>query len=175
MTLVWNSRSSASIRSGTQAHEPAVLGSPAALGELEGEVQEDRQVWPAPAGSEVARLAHLLDGKPAAIALVGERRAGEAVDDDVACRRRAPARSARAGARHARASIRCSSARGASGPSDGSKRSARMRSATGLPPGSRLTSAPMRVAEKRGLGGLADAFAAFDRDEPARRVPRLER
>ena len=64
--------------------------------------------------------------------------------------------------------MRYNSALGANVPNDRSRRRSRIRSPIGLPPGSRLSSAPIAGGEQRGLRGFPDALAAFDRDQPAR-------
>ena len=61
-----------------------LLRRPATPGDLARHVHEHGEVEPSAAGREFAGAAYLLDGQPATVALVGERRAREPVDDDVA-------------------------------------------------------------------------------------------
>ena len=120
-----------------------------------------------PPAASIARAADLLEGQSATVALVGERRAGEPIDDYVPagdeCRLDQSSQVLSTRSEHeVQLRSRCERAQ---------------RPVEEEIPNSLAYRAPTRFTaqlgadrggQQRGLRGFPDAFAAFDRDQPAR-------
>ena len=132
------------------------------------DAQQQRAVGHEAAGAERVELAHRVDPEPAAGALVGERGVHEAVEQHEPARRSSSGRSRSLDELGARGGVERAPRPARRPSSAGSLTSARRRSASSTPPGSRSTTGlvpAQRVRQPGDERALARAVDPLDRDQ----------